>query len=75
MTRDRHKIEGVPQITVKVLPAQEFDAQLTQAGYAKISTAPAQGNRIKCWWTHPIYPRVESIYSPDGNVAITACHV
>jgi hypothetical protein len=75
MTLDRHKIEGVPQITVKVLPAAAFDERLTQAGYAKIGTAPAQGNRVKCWWTHSTYPRVESIYSPDGSVAITAYHV
>jgi hypothetical protein len=75
MTLDRHKIEGVPQITVRVLSAETFDEQLIQAGYVKIGTAPAQGNRIKSWWTHPDYPRVESIYSPDGTVAITAYHV
>ena len=60
MTLDKHKIEGIVQI---------------QAGYTKIGTAPAQGNRIKSWWTHPTYPRVESIYSPDGTIAITAYHV
>jgi hypothetical protein len=48
---------------------------LTQAGYNKIGTAPAQGNRIKAWWSHPSYARVESIYSPDGAIAITAYHI
>jgi hypothetical protein len=75
MTLDRHKIEGVPQITVKVLPAETFDDRLVEAGYLKIGTAPAQGNRLKSWWSHPIHPRVEAIYSPDGSVAITAYHV
>lgn len=75
MTLDKHKIEGIVQITTKVLPANNFDNQLIQAGYTKIGTAPAQGNRIKSWWTHPTYPRVESIYSPDGTIAITAYHV
>jgi hypothetical protein len=75
MTLDKHKIDGVPQITVKILPAQEFDNRLIQAGYSKIGTAPAQGNRIKAWWTHPTYSRVEAIYSSDCAVAITAYHV
>ena len=76
MTLDKHKIEGIiAQITSKVLPADNFDDQLLEAGYAKIGTATAQGNRIKSWWTHPIYPRVESIYSPDGAIAITASHI
>ena len=28
MTLDKHKIDGVPQITVRVLPTEEFDALL-----------------------------------------------
>lgn len=75
MTLDKHKIDGVPKITVRTLPATEFDAQLLAAGYTKIGTAPAQGNRLKAWWTHPIYTRVEVIYSPDGATALTAYHV
>lgn len=35
MTLDKHKIDGVPQITVKVLLAQESDDRLIQAGYSK----------------------------------------
>jgi hypothetical protein len=75
MTLDRHKIEGVPQITVKVLPTEVFEERLLQAGYLKIGTAPAQGNRLKSWWSHPVYRRVEAIYSADGSIAITAYHV
>jgi hypothetical protein len=75
MTLDRHKLEGVPQITAKVLPTEKFDALLTQAGYSKVGSAPAKGNRIKAWWTHSTYDRVEAIYSPDGALAITAYHV
>jgi len=32
MTLDKHKIEGIAQITTKVLPADSFDNQLLQAG-------------------------------------------
>jgi hypothetical protein len=75
MTLDKHIIDGVSPITVKVLPATDFDTLLVQAGYSKIGTAPAQGNRVKAWWSHPTYTRVEVIYSPDGTTAITAYHV
>ena len=75
MTLDKHKIDGLPQITSRTLPADEFDALLTQAGYSKIGSAPAKGNRIKAWWTHPVHNRVEAIYSPDHAIAITAYHV
>ena len=75
MTLDKHLIDGIPPITTKVLPASDFDTLLIQAGYSKIGTAPAQGNRIKAWWSHLIHPRVEAIYSLDGATAITAYHV
>jgi len=75
MTLDKHKIEGIPRITTRTLPSEEFDALLIQAGYSKIGSAPAQGNRLKVWWTHPTFDRVEAIYSPDGKIAITAYHV
>jgi|LakMenE01Jun11ns_1017448.scaffolds.fasta_scaffold9949472_4 hypothetical protein len=65
-------LDGTPQITVKTLPSTEFELILLTAGYAKIGTAPAQGNRLKVWWNHSIFRRIEAIYSADGNVAITA---
>ncbi|MBW4582742.1 MAG: hypothetical protein KME42_24510 [Tildeniella nuda ZEHNDER 1965/U140] len=64
-----------PSITSKTLPAKQFNELLLPAGYTQLGTAPAQDNRIKTWWTHSIYARVEAIYSPDGAVAITAYHV
>ena len=74
MTLDKHSIDGVPQITSKTLPAVDFDQMLIAAGYTKIGAAQALGNRVKAWWTHPTYRRVEVIYSPDQTVAITAYH-
>jgi hypothetical protein len=74
MTLDKHTLDGIPPITSKTLPASDFEATLINAGYTKIGTAPAQGNRIKSWWTHPTYRRVEVIYSPDMALAITAYH-
>ncbi|MEG3977554.1 MAG: hypothetical protein WBA89_01075 [Microcoleus sp.] len=75
MTLDKHKLEGITQITAKTLPSTEFELLLLTAGYGKIGTAPAQGNRLKVWWTHSTFRRIEAIYSADGIVAITAYHV
>ena len=75
MTLNKHKLDGIPQIAAKTLPAQEFDALLINAGYTKLGTAPAKGNRIKTWWSHPIFRRIEAIYSSDESIAITAYHV
>ena len=75
MTLDKHKLDGITQITAKTLPSTEFELLLLTAGYGKIGTAPAQGNRLKVWWTHFTFRRIEAIYSADGIVAITAYHV
>lgn len=75
MTLDRHKLDGIAQITAKTLPATEFEELLLGAGYSQIGTAPARGDRLKVWWTHLTCRRIEAIYSPDGSVAITAYHV
>lgn len=75
MTLDRHKLDGILQITAKVLPTPDFEALLIEAGYQKIGSAPAQGRRIKVWWNHPTYRRIEAIYSPDQQMAITAYHL
>ena len=75
MTLDKHKLDGITQITAKTLPSTEFELLLLTAGYGKIGTAPAQGNRLKVWWTHPTFRRIEAIYTADGIVAITAYHV
>ena len=74
MTLDKHQLDGLGRITSKTLAAQTFEQLLLNAGYSKIGTAPAQGNRVKAWWTHPTYRRIEVIYSPDMSVAITAYH-
>ncbi|MEM8642987.1 MAG: hypothetical protein AAGG51_29845 [Cyanobacteria bacterium P01_G01_bin.54] len=75
MTLDKHRLDGIAQITTKTLPTGEFEALLLGADYKKAGSAPARGNRLKVWWTHPQYRRIEAIYSPDGSTAITAYHV
>lgn len=75
MTLDKHQIDGTDRTNSKTLPTRTFDQLLLKAGYTKIGSAPAQGNRIKAWWTHPTYRRVEVIYSPDTSIAITAYHI
>jgi hypothetical protein len=75
MTLDKHTIQGLLAFTSKTLPSGEFEKRMINAGYYEVGTAPAQGGRIKIWWSHGSYPRVESIYSSDKSTVITAYHV
>ncbi len=75
MTLDKHQLDGILAITAQTLPASDFDELLLTAGYVKIGTASAKGNRIKTWWNHLSFRRIEVIYSPDCLIAITAYHV
>ena len=75
MTLDKHTIQGLAAFTTKTLPSSEFEKRMLNAGYYEVETAPAQGGRVKVWWSHDTYPRVESIYSSDKNTVITAYHV
>lgn len=74
MTLDKHQIDGLSKILDKTMPATRFEQMLINAGYSKIGSAPAKGNRIKAWWTHLNYRRVEVIYSPDAITVLTAYH-
>ena len=65
MTLDKHQIEGISEFSTKTLPANEFESKLIEAGYSQSGFAPAQGGRLKVWWVHSQYQRVESIYSSD----------
>lgn len=75
MTLDKHTLQGITQITAKTLPTANFEQLMTGAGYTKIGSAPAKGNRLKVWWNHSTFSRVEAIYSADMQVVITAYHV
>jgi hypothetical protein len=75
MTLDKHTIQGLAAFTSKTLPSADFEKLMINAGYFEVGTAPAQGGRIKVWWSHDDYPRVESIYSPDKLTTLTAYHV
>ena len=75
MTLDKHELDGIPQITAKTLPTEDFETLLLKEGYQKVGSAPAKGNRIKVWWVHAKHRRIEAICSPDGKVTITAYHV
>jgi hypothetical protein len=75
MTLDKHTIQGLATFTSKTLPSSEFEKRMISASYFEVGTAPAQGGRIKVWWSHDSYPRVESIYSTNRNTVITAYHV
>ncbi|MGB3636658.1 MAG: hypothetical protein WBA39_03565 [Rivularia sp. (in: cyanobacteria)] len=75
MTLDKHIIQGLAAFTTKTLPSNEFEKRMINAGYFEVGSAPAQGGRIKVWWSHDEYPRVESIYSLDKKIVLTAYHV
>jgi hypothetical protein len=75
MTLDKHQIDGLSEFSSKTLPAAEFEVRLSSAGYSQAGSAPAQGGRVKVWWIHSEYRRVESIYSNDKQTVITAYHV
>ncbi len=75
MTLNKHQIQGLPKFKTIVLAAAEFEKIMMDAGYNQSGSAPAQNKRIKIWWVHNDYPRVESIYSSDKNTVITAYHV
>ncbi len=61
MTLNKHKIQGLPEFKCQTLSTTKFEQLMVDAGYSISGTAPAQGNRLKVWWIHDIYPRVESI--------------
>lgn len=74
MTLDKHRIDGLPKILDRTMLATRFEQMLIDAGYTKIGSAPAKGNRSKAWWTHSTYQQVEVIYSGDSQTVVTAHH-
>ncbi len=75
MTLDKHQLDGIGGFSEKVLPADQFEELMMNAGYSISGTAPAQGGRIKVWWIHLTFRTGESIYSEDKSIVITAYHV
>ncbi len=55
MTLDKHRIDGLPRIVDRTMPTTKFEPMLTAAGYTKLGTTAAKGNRVKAWWIHPNY--------------------
>jgi hypothetical protein len=75
MTLDKHQLDGIGGFCEKVLAASQFEELLTDAGYSISGSAPAQGGRVKVWWIHLTFRTIESIYSSDKSIGITAYHV
>lgn len=75
MTLDKHQIDGIGGFSSKILPANQFEELLSEAGYSILGSAPARGRRLKVWWTHETFNNVESIYTEDKTTVITAYHV
>jgi hypothetical protein len=75
MTLDKHQLDGIGGFSEKVLAANQFEELMMNGGYSQIGSAPAQGKRVKVWWTHETFRNVESIYSDDKSLVITAYHV
>lgn len=47
---------------------------MMEAGYFKSGSAPTFQGRWFIYFVHPSFGRVESVYSPDKKVVITAYH-
>lgn len=75
MTLGKHRIDGIILEVIKARSATYFESLMINAGYEMSGSAPAKGNRIKIWFKHSVYRRVEAIYSPDKRTVITAYHV
>lgn len=75
MTLNKHQIQGLPNFNIPTLDASTFESLMLDAGYSMSGSAPARGNRVKVWWIHNQYPRVESVYSSDKQIVIIAYHV
>jgi hypothetical protein len=75
MTLNKHEIKGLKKFDVPTISSIHFQQMMEAAGYSISASAPAKGGRFKVWWSHSSHPRVESIYSPDKVLVITAYHV
>jgi hypothetical protein len=75
MTLDKHPISGVRSFGRKTVASIVFEKAMISAGYEKTGSIVTWQGRVKVWWEHKTYNRVESIYSPDKRVVITAYHV
>jgi len=75
VTLGKHCIQGVTLPKVEPRSSQYFESLMVNAGYTISGSAAAQGNRVKIWFIHAKYSRVEAIYSGDLKVTITAYHV
>ena len=75
MTLDKHLLDGIGKVTKsKTLATRDFEEKLTANGYYQIGKGKAQAGRIKVWFAHQEYRRVEAIYSEHGDIAVTAYH-
>jgi hypothetical protein len=74
MTLDKHELQGIGRINQRTMPRSEFEALLADQGYYRTGSAPANGGRLKVWYSHAAYDPIESIHSGDGRIVITAYH-
>ena len=44
MTLDKHKLDGIPQITAKTLPREQFEKLLKDEGYQRLGVHPLKAN-------------------------------
>ena len=74
MPLDKHELQGLPKISYKVLPIAVFENMLTKAGYYKTGSVNTHNNRVKVWFNHNSFNRIECIYCTNTNKCITAYH-
>jgi hypothetical protein len=74
MTLNKHRLQGIEKIRQRTMSRIDFEALLVSQGYYRTGSAPANGGRLKVWYSHAAYDLIESIYSGDGRIVITAYH-
>lgn len=54
MTLDKHELQGIGRINQRTTPRSEFEALLADQGYYRTGSAPANGGRLKVWYSHNV---------------------
>jgi hypothetical protein len=74
VTLGKHKISGLTLNQIKPLPASIFEKLMIEAGYFRTNSAPTFQGRWFIYFEHPVFRRVEAVYSPNKKMVITAYH-
>ena len=67
-------VDGSSIQEVRSESASLFERLMNSAGYKESGISTTKGKRLKVLWIHPKYRRIESIFSEDRSLFLTAYH-